>query len=106
MHVNRDSSADTDAYRDENAYPSARHSYSDQVANEHPHARRDADADPLTDADLHFDDYANAHLNAEPDTIHHSYCHTNGDGHRPCCNWNAHADSHPISGYHDTGMPD
>jgi hypothetical protein len=69
VHVNRDRSADTDAYRDENAYPSARHSYSDQVANEHPHARRDADADPLTDADRV-------------------------------------ANTDPISGSHDTGMPD
>jgi hypothetical protein len=52
VHVDRDRSADADAYRDENAYPSARHSYSDRVANTHQHARRDADADPLTDSDL------------------------------------------------------
>jgi hypothetical protein len=75
VHVDRDCSADTDAYRDENAYPSARHSYSDQVANEHPHARRDADADriantdPLTDSDRVANKHQHARRDADADPL-------------------------------------
>ena len=55
MHVDRDCSADADAYRDENAYPSARHSYPDRVANKNQHARRDANADRIANTDPHTD---------------------------------------------------
>ena len=58
----------------------------------------DRDRPTRNDADLHFDDYANAHLNAEPDTICDSHFHVNAaapDAHRYQPQPHTHPVTHP-----------